>query len=239
MKKEIPLLMKGFLVNQVIAGAKTQTRRVIDHMLIHSLISQYEIENMKSASDWEIRSVVSALGGDPDFTDENEWEITNGEEWIGDIPCPYKPGDLIWIREKSKPAEHYGFDYELVQYWDGATNAHCPIPDPDQIRSDGPWTPAIHMKKKDCRVWLEIISVRPERILDISPSDSIAEGIEECDFDKVNKCRVFKLYGWANACGDEKSSFYSLWEQINGKGSVDLNPWVWVIKFKQIEKGGK
>ena len=34
-------------------------------------------------------------------------------------------------------------------------------------------------------------------------------------------------------------SFNSLWCSINGGESWDANPWVWVVKFKELSRTGK
>lgn len=75
------------------------------------------------------------------------------------------------------------------------------------------WKPSIHMPRKASRITLEITDIRIERLQDISEEDAIAEGMNP------------EL---------PRAKFRSLWESINGKGSWNLNPWVWVIEFKQI-----
>jgi hypothetical protein len=32
-----------------------------------------------------------------------------------------------------------------------------------------------------------------------------------------------------------KRSFMTLWESINGKGSWELNKWVWVYEFERVK----
>jgi hypothetical protein len=60
---------------------------------------------------------------------------------------------------------------------------------------------------------------------DISESDAINEGAQHGRF-----------LGKGQIGGSVREGFFELWEKINGNGSVNENPWVWVIKFKKIDK---
>lgn len=81
------------------------------------------------------------------------------------------------------------------------------------------WRPSIFMPRWASRITLEITGVRVERLQEISRGDAMAEG---CPFPNM-------------AHGDDPRQWYAgLWEQINGPGSWDANPWVWVIEFKRM-----
>ena len=80
----------------------------------------------------------------------------------------------------------------------------------DGVPLEGPWKPSIFMPRETCRIRLMVEAVRVERLQDISVMDAIAEGVESRD------------------------SYKTSWESINGKGSWDKNPWVWVIKFRRL-----
>ena len=76
------------------------------------------------------------------------------------------------------------------------------------------------------RIDLEITGIRVERLNDISEEDSMAEGIggvngELCDVTGI-------------VAPTHKDRFKNLWESINGAGSWDENPWLWVIEFKKM-----
>jgi hypothetical protein len=88
------------------------------------------------------------------------------------------------------------------------------------------------MPKAACRIFLEITDVRIERLQDISEEDAIKEGIlidddGFCCWDYQHK--VFRFIS-------PEQSFESLWQSINGTESWEVNPFVFVIEFKQIEK---
>ena len=84
------------------------------------------------------------------------------------------------------------------------------------------------------RITMEITGVRVERLQDISEADSWAEGIEACDglLDDLSILELAKRMG--RSYEDAAPTYAALWEQINGPGSWDANPWVWVVEFKRI-----
>lgn len=87
------------------------------------------------------------------------------------------------------------------------------------------WKPSIHMFRNRSRITLEITGVRVERLQDISEADAAAEGWTR-QSERSNDPEVHQ---------DAARDWYSdLWEQINGAGSWNLNPWVWVIEFKKV-----
>lgn len=75
------------------------------------------------------------------------------------------------------------------------------------------------------RITLEITDVRVERLHDISVADAMAEGVVETNAN---------LRG-LEPCMEWRYAYEDLWRQINGPGSWDVNPWVWVICFKTAE----
>jgi hypothetical protein len=86
------------------------------------------------------------------------------------------------------------------------------------------------MPRVASRITLEIIKVRVERLWDISNEDALAEGIH-----KVTAGHYTYQPGVGRACGDARTAYFDLWQDINGRESFDTNPWVWVIGFKKAE----
>ncbi len=75
--------------------------------------------------------------------------------------------------------------------------------------------------------------MRVERLQDISEADAQAEGCpcyvcgRTMDGLSEDDCHCFHRKAGA-------SDYRTLWEQINGPGSWDANPWVWVVEFRRI-----
>lgn len=132
--------------------------------------------------------------------------------------CPYgKPGDRIWIQEEwavlhsddhLKPNEITR--REKVFY--SATD-----------RGNYLWRYSRNMPRWASRILLEIVSIRVERLNDLSEQDAIAEGFyaTQMDFYEVSARKKFSQF----------------WNDCYSYNSWDLNPWVWAIEFKRVFKG--
>ena len=77
------------------------------------------------------------------------------------------------------------------------------------------WKPSIFMPRKASRITLEITRIRVERFDQIKVEDCLAEGIQAAPRD------AYKQYAL-------------LWDSINGAGSWENNPWVWVLEFRKL-----
>lgn len=135
--------------------------------------------------------------------------------------CPYgQPGDRLWVRETFCDLDDGEFEYRA--------DGEC---DPNVVPR---WTPSIHMPRAASRILLEIVSVRVERLQDISEADCWAEGIEMVDglLDDLAIIHLAKQMG--RSFEDAAPTYAALWESINGAGSWDANPWVWVVEFKRV-----
>ena len=148
-----------------------------------------------------------------------------------------KLGDVLWVRETWAVAGAR-IRYKADADW---------TDEEKDLGETAQWKPSIHMPKAACRIFLQVKSVRVERLQDISEKDSKAEGISEVDPDPViynnyvfnvknamwpGYGSITKTYGFTNP----RDSFRSLWESINGHESWVINPWVWVVEFERIEK---
>lgn len=188
--KERPIIFSSPMVRAILEGRKTMTRRVINW------------KNIAKQSG----CTKGSLAWSPTF---NSFAVFNGnnEVDVSLVDCPYgKPGDRLWVRET----------YRLP---DGAPKGWVDYR-ADDSRDGFKWRPSIYMPRRASRIDLEIVSVRVERLQDISNKDIESEGACE------------------RACVTHRLSFQHLWDSINAKRGYgwDVNPWVWVVEFKRIEK---
>jgi hypothetical protein len=210
-----PILFSTPMVQAILDGRKTQTRRIINN--IHP--------NSKFHPD------LNLLG----YTFVEPDGKIKVPEMASVIQGKYKVGDVLWVREKFR---------RLVDCESGKFHSFSYYADmPEEFHKQYPhkWKPSIHMPKAACRLFLEITNVRVERLQDISNEDAVAEGVISrvnhpinvfsksfvTYYDYISK--AFPSFGVINA----KSSFASLWQSINGDESWNANPWVWVVELKK------
>ena len=154
--------------------------------------------------------------------------VGNGVTGFQSVACPYGvPGDQLWVRETWA---HHVQAQSAERDEDGPFVYAADGPQALQARLASKWTPGIHMFRWASRITLEITAVRVERLQDISEADAQAEGIEYSErFGGycIGEAQHFNSH-------DPRESYWSLWEAINGPGSVEANPWAWCLSFKRV-----
>ncbi len=234
--KERPILFSAPMVRAILNGSKTQTRRVAP---ISSLDIRQHAEGMvtwRVAFSKPIKGTLASHRGGKFSTDQACRIVASQFSRYG------QPGDRLWVRETFQPlfaegAEHGDNDWQTgrgyaVSY--PATDGIHEFVDADDNFTDRCW-PSIHMPRWASRITLEVTGVRVERLQEISEADAISEGIER-SYDQWRDYRTDQAVNYPSAATPIES-YRTLWEQINGSGSWDTNPWVWVVEFKRV-KGG-
>ena len=209
--KERPILFSGPMIRAILAGTKTQTRRII------KLTDSGRVKAVGSVKNWHI--------DDPDAV----------------IACPYGiPGDRLWVREciyidtiptgplpKTRPA---GLSDDDIYY---RADGECcdQIPECCCAEIGKPkWRPSIHMPRWASPITLEITEVRVQRLQEISEEDAKAEGL---DFMEPNR---FALPGGKDWMPHD-AAFQSLWDFVNGPGAWARNDWVWALTLSDGARG--
>ena len=202
--KERPILMNGAMVRAVLDGSKTQTRRLMKPQPV-------PIPGEPGKHWWPSNAAQSMMRVEDGF---------QKHPGIFDDACPHgQPGDRIWVRETFAD-----IGYRLTYRADEDDGAHCKVKR---------WIPSIHMPCADSRILLEIVSVRVERLQDISDADIVAEGIDmEALAESQDRYDIVCKGSGASGRATERSAWRDLWESTGG--DWEANPWCWAITFKRV-----
>jgi hypothetical protein len=188
---------------------------------------------------------VAALGEPADWC--HKVDRAQFAEMVGDCRrfCPYgQPGDRLWVRETWQADPPIDDTWASTQ-WHGCPNDARIADLPERfhhprfvnyratwLHGDIRWRPSIFMPRWASRITLEITDVRVERLQDISETDAKAEGARAAD-----PCDHVRLSCAEIGCGgpqDYRGGYRALWDEINGAGSWDANPWVWAVEFRRL-----
>ena len=193
-----PILFNTEMVRAILDGRKTCTRRILK-------------------------------GGIPFDEKAEYWNVLKKGEWSGPICAedfakqgsPYKPGDILYVRETFIQVAAHTFWYKA---------------DDNSWISEGlRWKPSIHMPKEAARIWLKVTDVRMERLQKITEDGAKAEGAidnrgfihsPENEYDRIHTAR---------------EQFIEIWDSTIKKSDLDrygwdANPYVFVIEFSKIDK---
>lgn len=245
--RERPIPFTVPMVQAVEAQRKTQTRRVmVPQPVYNSVVDRWV---------WP-RSKTHQITLDHDAPYQPEVLAF----------CPYgKVGDHLWVRETwatvktldhLAPSQIWQHDRPPALYYAAWTGAARESP------SRGKWRPPMFMPHWASRIDLENVSIRVERVQDISEADVLAEGVGPYRLawwdgfvrlgdQRVHTQRMVSPDSPGDAPDDlehaefqtyeqpAREQFKALWNQINGPRGYgwDSNPWVWAIEFKQLPIG--
>ena len=209
MSRVLPILFNGEMVQAILDGRKTVTRRLIKPQPKFKLCY----------------TIAGKCNGTFGYPDKNVYKYWGEEFRLPDCISyedmqfrwnpPYHADDILYVRETWSPVFVVPRRYLY--------NVECKEAENLPIK----WHPSIHMPKEATRIWLKVNDVRVERLQEIDDKGAYDEGAGEkdviyqiggrvCDFTKIWNSTIKKSdldrYGW------------------------DANPWVWVIKFERCEK---
>jgi len=217
--QERPILFSPKMVRAIIAGNKTQTRRILQPQPV--LGAHWRKGWIVDTEAVDIPAALNPYGMQYDRLYVRErfgyvWPETCDDGRIYD-EGNYEFGRPITLDECN--VVFYADDPDFVWFDEDG--------DDDQMTRRH-WKPSIHMPKARARLWLEIRNARLERLQQITAADARAEGIvlrkptgdfEFSDGDYIGKFR----FEWNRLSGDRAG------------GSWLDDPWVWVIDFKVAE----
>lgn len=211
MMKERPILFSAPMVRALLAGTKTQTRRVLrDQNPIDLGASMHGAHLSKRPVFDKVENAVIGHRMAP-------------------VLCPYgKPGDRLWVRQAWRAEKRFDHLPPRDLPRDcviGLEAGREQWPEPERF---GKLRPSMFMLRRHSPITLEIDEVRVERLQNISQADAMAEGAPPShpSIDKVSR-----EFGYADF---PRSWYAQLWDDINGPGAWADNPFVWIVKFHRI-----
>ncbi|MFM0163907.1 hypothetical protein PQR39_26270 [Paraburkholderia sediminicola] len=212
---------------------KTQTRRVV------------KLPHNNSLGIWEPTTFGGPNGG---RTAAGETIPEQGGIWhtrtADCLMCPYgQPGDRLWVRESwchlsdVRTADPGGDALQRRVFY------RADYPSDTLMHDDRPeekikWRSSRFMPRWASRITLEIVSVRVERVQDISYEDALSEGVNDY---------AAAIAEGVNAIGETpeqtarrlewpQRQYRLQWDELNAARGFDwgVNPWVWRIEFRRL-----
>ncbi|EQB09738.1 hypothetical protein [Novosphingobium lindaniclasticum] len=252
------IIFSAAMVVALLAGRKTQTRRLI------KLPKEFSRPDMGG---WE----ATATGGEGVFTIAKGkrlpvperaaiWNQTTGTT----IGMPYAVGDKLYVRETCRAIERKSgqdqFQYratidrededaenvpnepdaggwgDLSIYGRGKRDRKNFATCDDDLTFAGPWVPAIHAPRSTSRLWLAVTDVRVQRLQECSEADAKAEGIEGFACIGGQAWRDYSGgpgFNMTDPRTPARRSYSTLWDSLHTAEGARWqdNPWIVAVSF--------
>lgn len=211
-----PILFSAPMVRALLAGTKTQDRRVakITTIMGDRLAVDSPDESLVELEPGEFRRGI--------------FHYASTAALSGPYRLRYKVGDRLWVKEAGNwrgPIKN--------EIGGGSLGFRFYAADSERGRSeffDDVNRPAISMPRWASRITLTVTDVRVQRLQDISEDDAIAEGVDLERYVPVSDAAGMHASGEAEPTNPIEE-YRDLWVHINGHGSWEANPWVMAVSF--------
>lgn len=233
------------MVRALLAGTKTQTRRIMNPQPTRSLphtgtmrLPGHDPIDIHHPLGWRWKTSFWSDGA-------------GGVEKNAPYHSPYgQAGERLWVRETWRTFERPEDGRDGVLFF--ADGAFVEIPDTREAsdlwlddhangKHGDNWRPSIYMRRWASRITLEVTEVRVQRLQDISEEDARAEGVSMVPFYPDDGLPLSQ--GFMVGADDGKTpletsaakAFAKLWDEINGKRAPwASNPWLWCVSFRRL-----
>ena len=230
--KERPILFSAPMIRALLAGKKTQTRRIAKWRMrpgqegLNLGFSGLEA-GLYSAGNAASGYVLRSRDGNACWNDRTF-----------PLHCPYGvPGDRLWVKETW--THDSDSDDEARAHHEDAMASCAVFYRADMTDQEAGiftrWRPSIFMPRWASRITLENTEVRLQRLHDITEEDAEAEGVEFFDgmYEAADLHRSARLAGCSHE--DARAWFAWAWDHINGdRAPWVTDPWVWAVSFPPV-----
>ena len=198
------------LTDLVLSGQKTQTRRII----------KPQDERLDYLRGWNLDWDFAEFGR------EGETPLRLCPKYyVGEVVAVAQSYKVIYQRHRGVQQEEFMKTLEKEYYSDLCV---------DVAKNIG-WHNKMFVRPDLMPHVIKITNIRVERLQDISDEDCMKEGVLKGEF--YNTWDEYYLYysEGAKTFKTQHHAFTTLIDKINGKGTCDSNPYVWVYDFELVK----
>lgn len=233
---EKSILFSAPMVRAILADQKTVTRRVVNPQPPCGCL--YEINGAGTHALCRGDDGREAHAG-------SRWVPPTPKSRDHRLPCPYIGS--LWVREAwaawFRDDVAGQFDWKLTPK-ERRTRENCTgiayrATAGDDLSIER-WVTPLFMPRWASRITLDVVSVRVERLHDITPEDAAREGVahwwDSLTYEESKAVGnlwtdIAIAHGWEKTAPDYRGLFGALWTKINGRESWESNPFVWRVEF--------
>lgn len=225
MTRHIPMLFSPAMVEALLDGRKTETRRILNPQP-----ETYQNDAGKTCDIYPFR-----------VEGQTRSRIASGFNGSGVITtqfCRAEVGDLIWVKEAHFAFGRWEKTDELTRKMQKPKREFFRYPGKSllfeapadvmtgQNEQGSGWfkRSSLFLPKMDSRLTLRVTGFSIERLHDIDEAGAVAEGACTADLNMHPEL------------GTARHWYEDLWNSINGADAWDANPWVDVIKFEVLRQ---